>query len=148
MNPQIHHNRRRTISTPITRLRVIPDWPHDIYTLRGSPVARDRGSAQWQVFYWGRVEKYNLNLTHVWCALWFILGCIYRRIWHCHTCVFGLILFKWPPQGWSEARHLKQSSLACCYLNTVRSVLNDANPLARKATAHGLFPCFSGRIGS
>lgn len=37
------------ISTYFTHLCVILDWAHDIYTLRGSPAARDRGSAQWQV---------------------------------------------------------------------------------------------------
>ena len=48
---------RETISTSSTRLCVILDWPHDIYTLRGSPVARDRGSAQWQVFHCGPLKR-------------------------------------------------------------------------------------------
>lgn len=147
MNPQIHHNRRTTISTPFTRLRVNSDWPHDIYTLRGSPVARDRGSAQWQVFYWGRVEKSYLNLTRVLCTFWFILSRIYRQIRQCRVCVYCFNFLKMtPPPGWSEARHL--ITILVSLLLPEHGNRLDANTLARKAIAHGLFPCFSGRIGS
>ena len=49
-----------TIPIQFMHLRVILDWPHDIHTLRGPPVARDRGSAQWQVIVAGRENKsYN-----------------------------------------------------------------------------------------
>lgn len=88
---------RIIISTSFTRLSVILDWPHDIYTLRGSPVARDWRPAQWQVFYC--VEKRNLYKIYLQSTVYIIRGCIYERCWYCHACVFGFQWFKSPPSG-------------------------------------------------
>lgn len=50
MSPQTRSDRRVIIFASFTRLCAVPDRANDIDPLRGPPVARDRGPAQWQVF--------------------------------------------------------------------------------------------------
>lgn len=127
-----------------TRLGVFLDWPHDIYTLRGSPVARDRGSAQWQVFCcgpWKRRIEIGICARVV---LFCVRGIICGRCWHCHVDVFGFKLFKWPPsppRGWNKARHFEQTLVSL--LLPKHSPKLHANPLTGCP-----FPWFSGWIGS
>lgn len=151
MSPHTYSNRRVIIFTSFTRLCAFSDWPNDVYTLRGSPVARDRGSAQWQVFRrgpWKRVILINISTCR---TLYITRRCVRRCGWRWHECVFGIIFFKGSPEGCNKARHLKRSWLAFHYLNTPPNANADAsllNDCLRRANASRLSPCFCGRIGS
>lgn len=101
---------RTTISTPFTRFRVILDWPHDIYTLRGPPVARDRGSAQWQVFCCGKEAFKSIFIRGL---RYLLFGFAFQNDSDLVTRVLWYLGdFNDPPGVETRPRHLEQSWLA------------------------------------
>lgn len=156
MSPQTRSDRRVIIFASFTRLCAVPDRANDIDTLRGPPVARDRGPAQWQVFRRGPWKRVILIPIPA-CRTLGIVRCgVERCCWRCHVCVFGVMFFKGPPhhhhlQGLKQGPASQTVLLAYHYLNTPPDANADAsllNDCLRRANASGLSPCFCGRIGS
>lgn len=139
MRPHTRSNRRVIISTSFTRVCAISDWPNDIYTLRGPPVARDRGSAQWQVFCcgpWKRVIRSSISACR---TLYMMRYCVWSWCWRRRVCMSGLYSLKDPPQGLKWGPASPTNLVSFHYPNT---------PSGASVDASGLSPCFHGRVGS